>query len=336
MDNLGNYSDMLTIFIIEDNQGDYILIEDYLIEKFKQIKLIHSINFSSAVNLLQKTENDISIILLDLNLPDLDGIDLVKKILQYNRGVPVIILTGYSDLIMARKSLEIGVVDFLIKDEINPTILYKTINFALNRNSFIRQLEYEKYKYEELFNFNPQPTFLLESESLEILNVNLATQKKYGIQIDNLIGMSFTQLHPKEEQNLINDKFKRNGFHSISRYFTHILGDGKEIKVEIHFQEVDNDIKRRFIVQPHDISETLKHIHTIEMQNEKLRNIAWTQSHLVRAPLSRILGIINLLEMQDESIDEVFFWLKQLRVSTEELDEIVKKITNETNQLDRN
>jgi uncharacterized membrane protein YkgB len=47
-------------------------------------------------------------------------------------------------------------------------------------------------------------------------------------------------------------------------------------------------------VQSNDISETLKHINTIEVQNAKLKNIAWTQSHVVR-PLSRILGIIDLI-----------------------------------------
>jgi hypothetical protein len=53
-------------------------------------------------------------------------------------------------------------------------------------------------------------------------------------------------------------------------------------------------------VQSNDISETLKHINTIEVQNAKLKNIAWTQSHVVRAPLSRILGIIDLIEGNGE------------------------------------
>jgi hypothetical protein len=68
------------------------------------------------------------------------------------------------------------------------------------------------------------------------------------------------------------------------------------------------------------ISETLKHINTIEVQNAKLKNIAWTQSHVVRAPLSRILGIIDLIEGETENFSEMLFWLKQLRISTNEMD----------------
>jgi len=71
----------------------------------------------------------------------------------------------------------------------------------------------------------------------------------------------------------------------------------------------------------------------IQLQNEKLRNIAWTQSHVVRAPLARILGIINLIETEKENIEELIFWLKQLRVSSDEMDAIVKKITEEAQEI---
>jgi hypothetical protein len=67
-------------------------------------------------------------------------------------------------------------------------------------------------------------------------------------------------------------------------------------------------------VQSNDISETLKHINTIEVQNAKLKNIAWTQSHVVRAPLSRILGIIDLIEGETENFSEMLFWLKAITV----------------------
>jgi signal transduction histidine kinase len=77
----------------------------------------------------------------------------------------------------------------------------------------------------------------------------------------------------------------------------------------------------------------LKYIQTIEIQNEKLRSIAWTQSHEVRAPLSRILGIINMIELQPDDRDEVLFWLKQLRVSSNELDDMIKKTVHETRQI---
>jgi hypothetical protein len=67
------------------------------------------------------------------------------------------------------------------------------------------------------------------------------------------------------------------------------------------------------------------------VQNAKLKNIAWTQSHVVRAPLSRILGIIDLIEGETENFSEMLFWLKQLRISTNEMDGIVKLLKKQSN-----
>jgi signal transduction histidine kinase len=145
--------------------------------------------------------------------------------------------------------------------------------------------------------------------------------------------MSFIQLHPKEEEQLIVNKFTSNEEHFSGNQFSHILSDGKEIKVEIYFKEIKSKWNSGVIVQSNDISETLKYIQTIEIQNKKLRSIAWTQSHEVRAPLSRILGIMNMIELQPDDRDEILFWLKQLRVSSNELDDIIKKIVHETRQI---
>jgi PAS domain S-box-containing protein len=237
---------------------------------------------------------------------------------------------------MAKSSLQAGVYDYLVKDEITPDILYKTIIFSLNRSSFINQIKDEKLNYENLFNFNPQPTWLLDHKSLKIIHANIAAQKKYGYSLHDFLKMSFTQLHPKSEKDLIECKFNSKEDEVFKNHFTHILKNGKEIKVEIYFREIKSNSNSGLIVQSNDISETLKRINTIERQNEKLKSIAWTQSHVVRAPLSRILGIVNLIEQHNDDLGEILFWLKQLRISTNEMDVIIRKINDETNHLDRN
>ncbi len=333
MNRIQDYSEKFSILVVEDNQGDFVLIEDYLYEKFKHIHVIHHTHFASSIDFLQYNKEDISIILLDLHLPDLKGIELINSFLNYNFRIPIIILTGYSDLDMTKKSLQIGIYDYLIKDEINPIILHKTITFALNRSSFINQIEDEKLNYENLFNFNPQPTWLLDSQSLKIINANIAAQKKYGYTISDFLEMSFFQLHPQEELHCIQQKLTSEGDDLNNNQFTHFLNDGKIIKVNLYHRSITIDTKEVIILQSNDISETLNYIDTIETQNLKLRNISWTQSHILRTPISRILGIINLLEDQKEDLDEILFWLKQLRVSTNEMDEIVKNIVEETKQI---
>lgn len=69
---------------------------------------------------------------------------------------------------------------------------------------------------------------------------------------------------------------------------------------------------------------------------EKLKSIAWAQSHHVRAPLARILGIINLIETQIDSLDDLMYWLDQLKNSSEEMDEIIKTIIKDSQYIQDN
>lgn len=88
-------------------------------------------------------------------------------------------------------------------------------------------------------------------------------------------------------------------------------------------------------VTEHVVRENLlqAHAHDLELYIDRLRSIAWTQSHVVRAPLSRILGIIDLIELEKGSLESVVPLLKCMKTATEEMDEIVKKITRDANEV---
>ncbi|MFZ8528451.1 response regulator, partial [Staphylococcus aureus] len=89
---------------------------------------------------------NIDLILLDLHLPDLSGFALIQQILSENIHVPIIVLTGYADLSLAKDSLKLGVDDFLIKDEVTPSILHKSIEFAFSRSQYVNYIEAQNEK----------------------------------------------------------------------------------------------------------------------------------------------------------------------------------------------
>lgn len=330
---MSSNQDILYILIIEDNPGDFVLLEDYLIEKFRTITIEHCKNYDDAVTVLN-SKKEFSVILLDLTLPGISGLNLVKNIISLSDHIPVIILTGYSDINIAKLSLKMGAYDFLIKDEANAEIVQKSILYTLNRSSYVNQLEEAKLNYENLFNFSPQPMWLVDSNTLKFLNANFAAVKKYGYTLEEFLDKSLFDIHPPNEIQAIEQRFKTKEFSVSKNSFTHILNNGEEIKVEMHLSQMDDISGEDFIILANDITDNLKFIDIIQNQNEKLRKIAWTQSHVVRAPLSRILGIINLIESQADKPDDLPFLLKQLRVSSDEMDEIVKKIVHETKQVD--
>lgn len=88
----------------------------------------------------------------------------------------------------------------------------------------------------------------------------------------------------------------------------------------------------RIIGAMQDISEIQNYIQTIEDHNSRLKDIAWTQSHVVRAPLARIMGLIDLLQNYPE-IEEQSQLLEHIIHSAKEMDEIIRSITNKTENV---
>lgn len=68
-------------------------------------------------------------------------------------------------------------------------------------------------------------------------------------------------------------------------------------------------------------------------QNERLREIAWTQSHVVRAPLTRLMGLVDLLQSGDAAGMPVEMALGLIRSSADELDEVVRKIVSKADKV---
>lgn len=76
----------------------------------------------------------------------------------------------------------------------------------------------------------------------------------------------------------------------------------------------------------HDVTERVFQITAIQTQNEKLKAIAWTQSHVVRNPLAKIMGIVDLIKTGALSHEEERRSLDHLIESAKELDSIIQDI----------
>ncbi|MDP3128446.1 MAG: PAS domain-containing protein [Sediminibacterium sp.] len=85
-----------------------------------------------------------------------------------------------------------------------------------------------------------------------------------------------------------------------------------------------------------DITEKVQYIKAIEEQNKKLHDIAWTQSHIVRAPLARMMGIVNLVKEFKMTTPEREELLTHFIDSGNELDNIIRDITEKTEPVNFN
>jgi len=108
--------------------------------------------------------------------------------------------------------------------------------------------------------------------------------------------------------------------------------DGKNIYEELRFNPIRN--LREVVIGVNcllqDITESQEHLHKIEDQNKRLREIAWIQSHRIRAPLASILGLVQLCSLDDSPNAEIIPMLKK---SANDLDQVIMDITRLTDDL---
>ncbi|MGB4399597.1 MAG: PAS domain S-box protein [Daejeonella sp.] len=114
--------------------------------------------------------------------------------------------------------------------------------------------------------------------------------------------------------------------------------NGDAFWVEVNMVPVkDKDGKCTYWVSiERDVTDRKNQMLSIEKQNDQLKEIAWTQSHVVRAPLSRIMGVVNLFEegcVEETEIEEFLQYIKQ---SGNELDEIIKDIVKKSEIVEGN
>jgi signal transduction histidine kinase len=120
------------VLLIEDNLGDVRLMQEIL-DKPSSVKLqlTHHNCIKDALSHL--ATHVTTIVLLDLGLPDANGLAAVREILAAAPSIPLVVLTGLDDEVMATQVLHEGVQDYLIKGQINAQGLLRSIRYAIER-----------------------------------------------------------------------------------------------------------------------------------------------------------------------------------------------------------
>ena len=132
----------------------------------------HKATAGEAIEYLQSNIIDIAII--DLNLPDSKGLDTFIKIHQAQRDIPVIILSGDEDELLALRAVKIGAQDYLMKRDVKSNLLIRAIHYAIQRRLERKQAEQAlKNSAEELKNRNEEL-----SDANKKLQIEIANRKK--------------------------------------------------------------------------------------------------------------------------------------------------------------
>ncbi|MBM4264878.1 MAG: response regulator [Deltaproteobacteria bacterium] len=128
------------LLLVEDNPGDVRLVRETLSDVTDE-----SFNITCASTLRDTLEKiattKFDAILLDLGLPDGNGIDLVKRVVEATPRTPILVLTGLVDDRIALNALSVGAQDYIVKGILEGQSIARAIHYSVQRKRLLQQLE---------------------------------------------------------------------------------------------------------------------------------------------------------------------------------------------------
>jgi serine phosphatase RsbU (regulator of sigma subunit) len=119
------------LLLVEDDRADALLVEDLISEAVADIEVVWAQSMAHAERELASARPDC--VLLDLNLPDANGMDALDRIAKRDSTVPIVVLTGRNDEFFGASAVAAGAQDYLVKGRVEPEMLRRALLYAIER-----------------------------------------------------------------------------------------------------------------------------------------------------------------------------------------------------------
>jgi serine phosphatase RsbU (regulator of sigma subunit) len=121
----------LSLLLVEDDRADALLVEELIADAEADISFIWAQSISDAERMLAETRPDC--VLLDLNLPDANGIEALRRLGSLDATIPIIVLTGLTDEHFGVSAVASGAQDYLVKGRVDPEMLRRAVVYSIER-----------------------------------------------------------------------------------------------------------------------------------------------------------------------------------------------------------
>ncbi|TMQ60147.1 MAG: EAL domain-containing protein [Candidatus Eisenbacteria bacterium] len=122
----------MKVLLVEDSDADARLVREMLRETQRSnVDLVHAWKLGEALNLLRSESFDV--VLLDLGLPDVMGLDALAPVQAAVPDIPIVVLSGHNDDTLALQAVQNGAQDYLMKGEGDGALLTRALRYAVER-----------------------------------------------------------------------------------------------------------------------------------------------------------------------------------------------------------
>jgi signal transduction histidine kinase/DNA-binding response OmpR family regulator len=137
----------MRVLIVEDNVSDAGLVREYLSRNGERPDVRVASRLSEALEIAEATKPDA--VLLDLTLPDAEGVDAVRRMRVSMPDVPIVVLSGSEDESMATEAVQAGAQDYLIKGQVDDVTLRRALRYAIERQQLLDRIAQSEARLQE-------------------------------------------------------------------------------------------------------------------------------------------------------------------------------------------
>ncbi len=307
----------LNVLLIKDNPGDADLIREYLSEdEDVAFDLVWSDRLSAGLERLAEERFDL--VLLDLSLPDSEGLETFDKARRQAPHIPIIILTGREDKRLALRAVKQGAQDYVAKASLNGATLARIIQHAVERHRMMAEmalraeaLRASEERLRTIIGKSADGMVVVDANGV-IRFVNPSAEALFGRKADGLLGEMF-------------------GFPVVGGDTTEVevfrAGGGIAI-AEMRVVETEWEGERAFLASLRDITER-KRAEAALRQAQKMEALGQLAGGIAHDFNNLLVPIMGLTEMTMAEVPAESQWrsdLQEVLDASERAGELVEQI----------
>jgi PAS domain S-box-containing protein len=306
----------MQVLVVEDNPTQSTLLRLHLQKLSFDVECVGTL----AGALERLTSPGIDVVLLDLSLPDSQGIDTFYRVHSLAENTPVVVLSALDDQELALEALHSGAQDYLIKGRVGDDSIVRCLRYAIERNRVESALRMSERRTRLIIENSLDAFIAIDSDGI-INDWNLQAEKQFGWSRKQVIGKMvaevivpsrFRDKHVLDKNQLFS--VAKGRFMNRRREMYVLKRTGEEFPVEIGVFPIRDpdgvmycafvsDITERKLIEERsrELNEELERrvqerTQDLIKSNEELEQFAKIASHDLQEPLRAIQGFVSLLE----------------------------------------
>ncbi|MFN8595168.1 MAG: PAS domain S-box protein [Anaerolineae bacterium] len=259
------------VLVFEDSPTDVVFLREALArDPLNTFTLRVVERLSDGLPLLEAAGSDV--VLLDLGLPDSQGLATFERVHQAAPDRPIVVFSGNSDEQDAIAAVRAGAQDYLVKSQSGFDMAGRAIRHAIERHNLVKSLQASELRLSTIFRTSPLPIVISRLDDGRYTEANAAFEKLTGYTAADIIGHTAAELNiwevPERRRKMI-EAVRANGFaHNFEFQLRHRSGEHRDLLMSAELIDLDGEPQVLTVGQ--DITERKRMEEALQDANAKL------------------------------------------------------------------